>query len=254
MTTALRLLVSSIPSSSCDVAAVTESDTLTSALTKMQLENYSQLAVCDGEGHFIGVVTWKSVAIALSRNSLNVVGNAVQAAESVSIDADLLPLVTRIYDNDFVIVTDNENRPVGIVTTADLTLEFASHAEIYLLLRELETLLCACAVAAFSLEEVHSAFKKAEQKLTLSSFEEATLHQYQRILGLPALWDQLGWPLDREQVVSAVAAARDVRNAAMHFDDQHLTDHDTAAVRNLVTTLRRYAPRDTDGVAVVEAQ
>lgn len=158
-------------------------------------------------------------------------------------------MVRRIYDNDFVIVTNGRNEPLGLVTTADLTMEFAPQAGLYALLGELEWLLRVCISGVFGMEEVKEAASSAGQPPIVKDFASAGLPQFEAMLGLPVVFQGLGWPLTQAQVVDAVRRARKFRNSVMHFDDKPIADDDVQHVRNLVAMLRMYAPTTSSGGA-----
>lgn len=208
-------------------------------MTEMLLKNYSQLAVTGELGEVVGAVTWRSVAIALSRGD-EAVASACDSAETVFARAELLPLATRIYDYDFVLVTTEAGQPLGIVTTADLTLTFAEQAGLFLQLGEIDRNLRTAISSRFTVEGVAAVFAETGEKFSLASFDEATMGQYERILAHPMIWEAVGWPLDRESVRAAINTARRVRNHVMHFNDGATSEDDRSTVDNLVELLRRY--------------
>jgi restriction system protein len=104
----------------------------------LMLENgFSQLPVLSGV-MLKGVVTWKSIAMAHARGQCESLDDVTERpAREVSIDAELLVTIPDIIEHNCVFVHD-DHKVTGLVTVADLSLEFGRLTGPFLRLGEIE--------------------------------------------------------------------------------------------------------------------
>lgn len=100
------LTVGTMPSASDGLVSVKPTQSLQVAYTRMLLNDYSQLAVIDGERSLKGAVTWRSITSALLKSAEAGLSDAIVEASTVKYSEDLLKLVPRIVAEDFVLVID----------------------------------------------------------------------------------------------------------------------------------------------------
>src|SRR6266545_7760335 len=112
----------------------------------------------EGERTLKGIISWASIG---RRQGLGVpvsrVRDCIDPAHVLDREMSLLAAIEAIYQHDYALVRHPDNRIGGIVTTADLTLEFQRLAEPYLLIGEIENHLRRLIGSRFTLDELRQA-------------------------------------------------------------------------------------------------
>lgn len=233
------LTVGNLDSAFGGVVSVTPQSSYETAQTQMMLNDFSQLAVMNGPHSLIGAVTWESMARAKVRDASAPFAAAIDRdVTAVRFDTELFSALPTIVHTGFVFVRDTKSAISGIVTTANLSEQYAGLAEPFLLLGEIDRLLRRALRRVFQLEDVLLLLDGGRQ---IGSFDELSMGDYQRILENPRLWDQLGWALDRSVFVQRLDEVRSIRNDVMHFNPDPATQERIDEVRNLVRVLREFA-------------
>jgi predicted transcriptional regulator len=213
---ALRLQLGNIASASRGVVAASPFQELTVATTTMILNDFSQLAVLEGERTLRGAITWESIGQGLMRGGVSHVRELTVPAEPVAHDADVLDLVPRIVSDGFVFVRGADARITGIVTTADLSEEFVELARPFFLLGEIERRFRRIVDLALTPMELATASDPDDVRPIVSA-ADLTLGELERILQRPDNWERLGFGVDRGTFLNALARTREIRNEVMHF-------------------------------------
>ena len=235
----VQLKVSRLPSASM-LASVTLQDDLEQAITRMLVDDYSQLAVLAGSREVRGAVTWKSIAQAKNRDPAAKLLDAVIPAEVVNSDDDLLGILGRVQRDNFVFVRNPKNRVVeGIVTTADVVGLYGEIATPFFLIGEIDYLVRRAIAENLTLEEVQAVCGHSGGK-TIDSFSKMSMGDYTQTLGNPELWRKLGWAMDRKIFVNRLNEVRRLRNSVMHFNPDPPSAADIAKIRQLLDVLRPY--------------
>jgi CBS domain-containing protein len=233
------LTVGNLASALGGVESVAADASLTEAITKMLLNDYSQLAVLSGQRTVRGAVTWKSIARARHANaSAGLAESTVQATE-VRYDQDLIEILPTLADKEFVFVRDATNTPCGIVTTADVALAYGKLATPFLLIGEIDQLLRWLVARTFTIEDV-VACCDGDGTRGVESFDDLAFGDYQRVLESPANWATLGWPLDRSALIARLGEIRAIRNDIMHFNPDPLPPGSEDMLRNFVKLLKGF--------------
>lgn len=239
----VSLRIGDLKSASSGVLSVREQDSLATAYTHMLARDYSQLAVFDDVGG-VRAVSWESIGKASLANSDATLSQATVAVRVVDHDADLLAQVDEIYNVGYVLVRGPDRIKItGIVTTADLTLQFATMARPFALIEEIERRLrrqVGPDGAAFNLDELRASSKSPKK---VNSAGDLTLGNYEYLLKDVTDFKRLGWRLDHDLFLSALTAVRKVRNELMHFSPDPLTPEQLLAVHGLVNMIRTVDPR-----------
>ena len=116
---------------------VTPNDPVVKATTLMQMEDYSQLPVMTTEWEVKGVVSWRSIGEAYaSERSPKTVQDCMENAHEVDTTMMLADATEQICSYGYVLVRGAENRITGIVTAADLAVQFKQRAQPFLLIGE----------------------------------------------------------------------------------------------------------------------
>src|SRR5207244_10689342 len=134
---ALRMCT--LPASKTGLGTVNQHDDVAKAVTIMLEYDFSQLPVMQGEREVKCVVTWKSIGLrkALSAKCERV-GDCQEDPRIVDANRTLFDTIPIIVDHGYVLVRQRDRRISGIVTASDLSLQFQTLAEPFLLLREIE--------------------------------------------------------------------------------------------------------------------
>ncbi len=115
---------------------------LEEAITLMIKYNYSQLPIMNNPRKVEGLVSWKSIGKAkcLGRK-LNRVYDCREEVEVLSIHTPLLEVVERVLRKEVVLVRDTDDIVCGIITNTDITGQFITQAEPFLLIEQIEKLI-----------------------------------------------------------------------------------------------------------------
>jgi hypothetical protein len=221
---------------------VTLADSLAKAQSLMMRHDYSQLAVMSGPRKLRGAITWESIAQAKIRNPSAELPEAVVSCQLVKDRDDLLEQIPRIIDAGYVFVEAIDASIGGIVTTSDLSNQFAVLANPFFVLSEIEGRLRRIIDRTFSDEELQAACDPAGGAREVRSAHDLTFGEYVHLLESPERWDRLGWALDRTVFVDALHKVRRTRNEVMHFSPDPLDQAQMTEMENFVKWLRRLDP------------
>lgn len=154
---------------------VNRSDTVQIALELMIEGDYSQLPVVAEDNKVEGIVTSDSIIRALKHFDLTIkelhVVNALQSVNKFTLEDDLFDLLDSLKDNYAVVVVDNGERIIGIVTNYDTTEYFRRRGEDIMLVEDIESMLKEYIQASFQNEtgEIEeSALENAIAEITSS--------------------------------------------------------------------------------------
>ena len=212
---------------------------LTEAITIMMLNDFSQLPVMTNERDVRGVITWSEIA------TRSVLGNPGSRAVDFTVDPTILDDTNSIFDaiqavvsRDFILVRDRQRRISGIVTAADLSLQFRALSEPFLLLSEIETHVRNLIGTTFSAQELGAA-RAPGSSHEVHSVADLTFGEYVFLLQNPENWTRLGVMIDRQAFCHQLERIRSIRNQVMHFDPDGLDGEDIKVLREFSSFLKR---------------
>ncbi|MEV4144582.1 CBS domain-containing protein [Amycolatopsis sp. NPDC049691] len=218
------------------VDSVGANSTVHEAVTRMLLNDYSQLAVLNGPRNVRGAVTWRSIAQALHQKPDATVTDAVDTrVEVVAYDRDLFDVLPTLQQREFVFVTDVSKAVMGIVTTADVVRRYGEMATPFFQLGELDQTLRWILKGALDLATVQPLCNRK-----IKNFDDLSFGDYQRILGNKDIWQELGWPLDRQAFIARLEEIRLIRNKVMHFHPDPVPEDAIERLRNFNSLLHQY--------------
>lgn len=240
----VSLRIGDLESANRSVVGVDSDQALAVAVTRMLTNDYSQLAVfevVDGvRAGGVRAVSWESIAKATVARSNVTLTDATVAARIVDHDADLLAQVGEIYSTGYVLVRGADRVSIiGIVTAADLTLQFASMAKPIALIEEVERRLRRRVDEAFTPAELRTLTNRPR----LSSAADLTLGAYGHVLKAEENFRRLRWSLDHRLFLDSLEEVRQVRNDLMHFSTDPLTTSQLQDVQGMINMLRTVDPR-----------
>jgi restriction system protein len=239
----VSLRVNSLASANAGVESVRLDDTLERAQALMMGKDYSQLAVQSGPRDLRGAISWESIAQAKIRKPDAGLRDAMVTPEVVGLNDDLLARIPMIVDASFVFVEARDRQICGIVTTADLSLEFATLAKPFFLLAEVERRLRRLIDEHFTCEEIAAIVDPADAKRSVASASDLTIGESARLLEEPGRWSRLGWGLDRAIFIAELQDIRLIRNEIMHFSPDPLDDEQVRKIELFLRLLRRLDPQ-----------
>jgi len=233
------LTVGNLPSALQGVESITPQTSFEEAITRMLLNDYSQLAVLNGPTNLRGAISWKSIAQARHANSNASIVQAIVHVEPVNYETELVDILHRLYEEDFVFVRGPHRRISGIVTAADMVLAYGTLATPFFLVGEIDSLLRRLIRRTFSMDDIVAACD-FDGSRGLSDFNEMTVGDYIVTLERPTLWERLAWPIDRRVFISRLDEIRRIRNDIMHFNPDPLPDGVVPTLRHFAQFLRTY--------------
>ena len=214
--------------------------TLAEAVTIMLSRDFSQLPVMTNERDVKGAISWRSVA---ARLALGLKGTAVREfmdpVEILPSDASLFDAIRHIVDKQYVLVQASDRRIVGIVTSSDLSVQFQSLTEPFLLLSELENDLRRVLRGRFSQSELAAAKDPGDTTREIKSVHDMTFGEYIALLERPENWKKLDLQLDRRSFIDQLKQVRDIRNDVMHFDPDGIPPENLGMLRDFSKFMQR---------------
>lgn len=239
---AAAMRVDDLPAARSPVMCVRPGDSVTYATTLMMKLDYSQIPVLEGDSSLHGVVTWQSVARMYANQAEKTLENAMDPPGDVTIvhtGDNLLTALPTIAGCGYVLVRNQHGHICGIVTTADLAVQFGNVAKPFFIIGEIERRLRGFLTPVFDHDP---AVRKATKKRT-DRVGEMMFGNYVELLKSPENWQRLGWPfVDRDLFIELLDGVRKVRNAVAHFRPMTLTTTENQQVDQLLLMLKSIGP------------
>ena len=233
------LTIGNLPSASRKVCAVAPDATFEEAITLMLTNDYSQLAVMTSPRDLKGAVSWKSIARARNANPTARLSTAIIKASDVLYTADLIGLLPVIQSQEFVFVRGADRTVTGIVTLADVVEVYGQMASPFFMIGRIDQSLRRIMEATFPMRTITPLCDRDGLR-GLSTCDQLTMGDYQRILENPDSWTRLGWSLDRKTFCARLEEIAEVRNNLMHFNSDPLPDDVVSMLQNFINLLQEY--------------
>lgn len=207
------------------------------ATTIMLSKDFSQIPVVQNRA-VKGAISWKSIGKKLSLGvGSGLVATFLETPLEMRVDTPLIQAIPYIAAQDYALVNDDSGRLVGLVTSADLSLEFKSLSEPFLLLREVETYIRNILSARFP-EDSAESLQDPNIKRKVRGVADLTLGEYLVALARIEVWSQIGIAVDRKSFVKTLEQVRTIRNDVMHFDPDPIQDSQMETLREFVRLLQ----------------
>lgn len=233
-----RIKIGVLPAANRTPLCVGPDTSIVEATTLMMQHDYSQLPVTTGERNVKGVFSWKSLGKhSVLKKDSNTVRGCLDAWSEIRLDASLFDAIQRIVETDFVLVRDSTNRLTGIVTTADLSVQFAQLGEPFLLLGEIENCVRNLIGDRFTKAELTSARDPADAGREIDDASDLSFGEYIRLLENPKNWEKLSLAIDRKTFCEELKRIGRIRNSVMHFAPDGIAAEDLDAVRKFARFL-----------------
>jgi CBS domain-containing protein len=235
----IGLMVGNLDTALRGVESVAPTAGLQEAVTKLRINDYSQLAVLAGKRNLRGAVTWESIAKALLADPAASLAAATVPARDVGYQADLLTVLEDIRKQGFIFVRNESNEVAGIITAADVAGRYRVMADPFILIGDLDRLLRRLIVRGLTIAEVVARCDPSGDRI--KSHDDLTMGDYQRVLEDPALWMKVGLPYDRAIFVARLNEIRKVRNDVMHFNPDGVPAGTVTRLNIINGLIREYA-------------
>ena len=221
------------------LVTVSPDEQLAAAVSKMRMNDYSQLPVMTSDRDVKGVVSWTSIGTRLADGKpVTTAREFMDDAQEVSTEAHLFKAIPIVKEHQYVLVRAQDRRIAGVVTAYDLLEQYHGLAEPFLLLGEIENHIRRLIGDRFSPQELVADRDPNDSGREIRSVFDLTFGEYVRLLSEQNNWDRLGLAADRKVVIEKLGQVRDVRNDAMHFDPEPLAETDVELLRNVAKYLR----------------
>ena len=225
--------ISRLPSANEGVVSVVPDASLKQVITVMLANDYSQLPVMQNERDVKGMVSWTTIGkrLALGGKPATARG-CMEAHHEVSHTSSLFAVIGTIVENEYVLVRGAEASITGIVTTADLSMQFRELGEPFLLLSEIENHIRALISSAkFSKSELAAAKDPTDAEREVSSVSDLAFGEYIRLIEEPSSWAKTTLAVDRGTFIKELDNVRRIRNDVMHFDPDGIVPADLEKLR-----------------------
>jgi predicted transcriptional regulator len=229
--------VASLAAANRGVVSISINDKLDRATTRMLFENYSQLAVMQGDRDVKGMVSWESIA----RRSMQApppttVQDCMIEARIVNATDALFDTLPQVEQYGYVLVRD-KGKITGIVTATDFASELASMSQAFMSIGTIERLirnkLHPCLVEAdFTKLEPHS------RALAEKDFARLTFGENVRLMERSEIWSRLNLAVDKAEFTNRLAVITEIRNDVMHFGPDPLSASEKRSLEQMESFLR----------------
>ena len=221
--------------------SVAPDDTVVRAITLMKLNDFSQLPVMTNERNVRGVISWRSIGKAYAKgHSPERVRECMEEPHEIAVETTFADATYEIWKYDCVLVRAGDKTITGILTAADLALQFKELAHPFLLIGEIEHHLRNLVRGRFTVEELTEA---AMGEAGITGPNDLTLGGFHQLLGRQEWWERLGLNVDRTVFIRHLDRVRIIRNDVMHFSPDGIEPEDVEQLDRLVRFLRKLAGR-----------
>lgn len=131
--------------------------------------------------------------------------------------------IHEVYKNDFIVVIADDGSPCGIVTTADISSQFLTWTEPFVMLEQIENLIRHILDGKILKEDLEKVCQEEQRKP--ESIDDLTFGEYIALIENPKQWERIGLKsVDRALFVQSLNEVREIRNDIMHFDPEGIDD------------------------------
>lgn len=237
--------ISILPSANRIPITITRDAKLTDAITKMMMHNYSQLPVLGSPKNIVGFITWESIGYAITNGITSEHAKDYLDFEHTILEYDtpLLKAIKTVIEKEYVIVQKKDKSFSGIITLADVSSQFLTLTEPFLILEEIENLIRLLLNDKFLVQELIDFCENENNDKSIESIDDLTFGQYIRLIEKPENWKKLKLKIERVTFIQQLNIVREIRNDVMHFDPDGITPEQKQALINMakfLTDIRKF--------------
>ena len=234
-----------LPSSNNEPIFVTKDAKLKEAITLMMMHNYSQLPVMNGPRTVVGFINWETIGCAITNGhkSEDVKDYINKDVTLLSYETPLLEAISIVIEKEFVLVYKSDKTISGIVTIADISTQFLSVTEPFILLEQIENHIRQILDKKFLISDLKKFCKIGDLEREIEFIDDLTFGDYIRIVGKPENWEKLNLSIERSHFIKQLDKIRLIRNDVMHFDPEGITNEqrrDLIKMAKFLMELRKY--------------
>ena len=148
-----------------------------------------------------------------------------------------------MINNEFVLIKKTDGTISGIVTLADISAQFITFTEPFLLLEQIENHIRQLLDGKFLVEELQAICNQSDHERQIEFIDDLTFGDYVRLIENPENWDRLNLSIERSHFIKYLNSVREIRNDVMHFDPEGITEKqrdDLLKMSNFLMELRKY--------------
>ena len=217
---------------------VNNDTTLQEATTIMMLNNFSQLPVLSGPRSLVGYISWETIGVALQNGITSgmVKDYISKEVKVLGPETPLLKAIRSVYKNDFVVVQKQDKTIAGIITTADISSQFLTITEPFLLLEQIENHIRQILDKKFLLEDLVK-LCSYDVSRSINCIDDLNFGDYLRLMQDEKNWKKLKISIDKTIFLKRLEKIKEIRNDVMHFDPEGITESQYEELKNMSTFL-----------------
>lgn len=214
---------------------------LSEIITTMMINTADTLVVRTGLRDIKGVVTSRGIGQRLALGqACKTANDALEIPPFARADDSLFSVIATISQKGYVLVRDQSQQVVGMLTTQDVAMQFRILSEPFLLLGEIENhLRRMISQSGFTKAELKEARDPGDSERDVNGVTDLTFGEYISLLSNRENWNKrLQFKVHRKVFIEHLDAIRRIRNDVMHFDPDGLAEEDLARLRDFVGFLQ----------------
>ncbi len=224
--------VSKLAAANQKVVSVAPDDPFEKVVTLLLARDFSQLPVMTNERVVKGMVSWKTIGsrLALGRE-LQFARDCMEEHHEVRSGQSIFEAIPTIQAFDYVLVRKEDQTISGIVTGSDLSSQFYTLSEPFLLLSEIENLIRNMLAGRFTAADFDEAKDPGDER-EIRTVDDLTFGGYLRLMQHTDHWPKIGISIDRVVFCKDLDIVRVIRNNVTHFDPDGVTPEELEKLRD----------------------
>lgn len=222
-----------LPSANREPIKVNQDCTLQEATTLMLMHDFSQLPVMSSIYKVDGIITWETIGNNLIHGGDKTLVKHFmkKAVTEISQSMSLFDAVKIIINKEIVLVRNNENAICGLVTATDISEQFITISEPFLILEQIENHIRKLLDGKFSVDKLREISIEEESSRKVESISDLTFGEYIRLMENPENWGEMQLNIDRTTFIKRLDEIRRIRNDVMHFHPDGISESDFDILR-----------------------
>ncbi|MGG5208519.1 CBS domain-containing protein [Chryseobacterium sp. MIQD13] len=220
--------VSQFINKSDEVIVCSIDDTIDKAKSLMLLNDFSQIPVLDNNRKIFGAISWKSIGKneAVGKNNEKIIDYLEEPA-IVKENGDFLDYIKLIAKKDYILVTDDSENLLGIITTYDMTIQFKEFIIPFLKLGIIED----------SIREIIRQRNIPTQK----DVHDLTYGEYIKIFTQEENWNNLNLKnIDKEVFINKIDEIRKLRNKIAHYKPGGINNSEKFVINSFADIIQKF--------------